>query len=186
MVLEAAYPYQRIAGRNNGTDRLPDYWQIFPAYPIGQRILDLGCYIGFYCIQAAQDGAEYCLGVEKVGAFAQKARELATAERLPSVEILTASVLDIVISERYNTVLCLNLLHHFTIKEVRLLLDSIDTWSLERMVFTIIPPKDTSRYKKRRKLHISPAFFESMWPTYEIKVSPVPTMPDRLLLDITK
>ena len=185
MVL-AAFPYQKIAGRNEGTDRLPDYRQIFPEPPTGQRILDLGCYIGFYCIQAAKEGAESCLGVEKVDAFAQKARELVTAERLTNVDILTASILDLKITKRYNTVLCLNLLHHFTVDEVTKLLVVIDTWAIERMVFTILHPRGDAKYQQKRKLHLSHTFFESMWPGYTYKVSPVPTMPDRLLLDVVK
>jgi SAM-dependent methyltransferase len=124
-------PYQRLSYQGKtlawGTDRTAAYRLLFPDPPTGKTILDVGCHVGFYCFQAASEGAAYCLGVDINGRRIAKARRIAARHRIPNVEFAESNIAQFAIGRRFDVVLCLNVLQHMkTVAEVDLVLARLE------------------------------------------------------------
>lgn len=109
------FTYQRIelpyGLSTSGEDRSATARAIFPESLKGKSVLDLGCNNGFFCYEAARRGATRVVGLDVDPDMIRKNRILA--------EILghdvEFNVMDLDrerITERFDYVLCLNVLHH--------------------------------------------------------------------------
>ena len=111
-------PYQRIVYHGKtlswGIDRYLPYRLLFPDPPAGRSILDAGCHRGFYCFQAASEGAQCCLGIDADADRIAKARALARRYAIPNLEFRAADLSTCAIEDRFDVVLCLNVLHHLS------------------------------------------------------------------------
>jgi SAM-dependent methyltransferase len=178
----------------NGIDRMPDYKQIFKNKPKGKRILDIGCNMGFYALQAASEGALVVTGIDT----STKALEHAiNAKRLLNydhVHFIKGDIFNTNFDE-YDIVLCLNFVHHITpIVKLKLLLDKIDCLARESMYFTITPFKESlgTNYKEEvnnkglLKMRLKPQFFEQYWPAYDIECEDSKTFQGRIMIKINK
>lgn len=116
--LVAASPprgYQRIVLPDGrvipGADRSRVANRIFPARLDGRSVLDIGCDYGYFLHEALRRGAVRTVGIER------DASTHAVAERIASlwngaIEIRHARFPDVSFDERFDYVLCLNVLHH--------------------------------------------------------------------------
>jgi 2-polyprenyl-3-methyl-5-hydroxy-6-metoxy-1,4-benzoquinol methylase len=110
------FSYQRIelphgfatGGRH---DRSSTARRIFPDDLRGKSILDVGCRLGYFCFEALQRGAERVLGIDVDPEHVRKARLLADClgfdARFEARDVEREPV-----SEKFDYVLCLNVLHH--------------------------------------------------------------------------
>jgi 2-polyprenyl-3-methyl-5-hydroxy-6-metoxy-1,4-benzoquinol methylase len=78
---------------------------------MGKSLLDLGSYHGHFCIEALRRGAARAVGVEPYVENLVVAREIAESFSLEP-EYIDADFEEWETDEKFDTVLCLNLLHH--------------------------------------------------------------------------
>ncbi len=179
---------------NEGTNREPEYRKMFQEHDCtGKTILDLGCWGGYYIIQAAIDGAKSCVGVEINNQAFRIGLKAIESLRLQNVSILNDSFFDFDRSTTFDIVLCLSVLHHFKEEQLNLFLDMIDNWCLERMIFIVTPPKDTSKnidieinYRNKKKIRLMPGYFSEYWPSYKVESHKTVTYPNRIVITVFK
>ena len=110
------FQYQQVSYRGKvlvrGVDRMGTYRIIFPDPPKGRTVLDVGCHIGFYCVQAASEGAQYCLGIDIDERRIRKGQHLVANEGISNVAFVAADVCRYGFDRHFDVVLCLNLLQH--------------------------------------------------------------------------
>jgi SAM-dependent methyltransferase len=192
-------PYQRLSYRGKllawGTDRTPAYRLLFTDRPAGKTILDVGCHVGFYCFQAASEGAAYCLGVDRDGRRIAKARRIAARHRIPNVEFTESNVSEFPIARRFDIVLCLNVLQHMkTVDEVDLLLNRLEE-AANDCVLLIIPFTGNPGVEYEREMRgnvpyllLSRDYFARRY-SENFKFTPLPTScygPNRAIVRISK
>jgi len=79
----------------------------------GKSVLDVGSYLGYFCLEALERGATSALGLEVDPDRIRQARRLAEIRGLaPTYE--QVDVEGHRFTDRYDIVLCLNILHHLT------------------------------------------------------------------------
>ena len=115
MLAEDDFTYQDIALpyglSTGGYDRSATARAIFPDDMAGKSVLDLGSKFGYFCFEAMKRGADRVLGVDVDPESVRKARLLADClGQKASFERL--DIEEQPIDERFDYVLCLNLLHH--------------------------------------------------------------------------
>jgi len=115
LLADEEFRYQSIelpgGVRTAGTDRSSTLDKILPADLTGKSVLDIGCRYGFFSFEAAKRGASRVLGVDFDQDALNKAQKVAALGSLP-VEFRQADVSKNDITETFDIVLCLNVLHH--------------------------------------------------------------------------
>lgn len=107
--------YQRIPLPDGrvipGTDRSPMADLVFPGDLRGKTVLDVGCYYGFFLHEAIRRGASRAVGIE---ADPERFRIAGTLAGLyeGKVEVHQGLLEDVSLTERFDVVLLLNVLHH--------------------------------------------------------------------------
>lgn len=146
------FDYQRIelphGLSTGGHDRSVTAKRIFPADMSGKTVLDVGCSLGYYCFEALGRGAERAVGMELDADRLRKARLLADclgAEADFRMWDIERDGMD----ERFDDVLCLNLLHH--LKDPIAALDKLIGLTRERLILEVA---SLGRHD-RRKVDIS-------------------------------
>ncbi|HEY7748908.1 MAG TPA: methyltransferase domain-containing protein [Aestuariivirgaceae bacterium] len=115
LLKEEEFRYQRLTlpgGRcTDGNDRSITLNLILPPDMSGKTLLDIGCRYGYFSFEAAKRGAARVLGVDFDDDALSKAHKLNAITKL-NIEFrkLDISVDDI--PEKFDFVLCLNILHH--------------------------------------------------------------------------
>ena len=94
-----------------GHDRSATADRIFPADLTGKTVLDLGCSFGFFCFEALRRGARRVVGYDVDPDSVRKARLLADCMGV-EVEFHLRDIEREPLDEKFDHVLCLNLLHH--------------------------------------------------------------------------
>lgn len=147
------FRYQRIElphGRaTGGYDRSATARAVLPDDLAGRSVLDLGCNHGFFCFEAKKRGAARVVGIDVDPENVRKARLLADCLGL-EVEFRLADIEREPPQERFDYVLCLNLLHH--LRDPIGVLDRLVRLTRERLVFELA----TLGRHDRRKLGLSP------------------------------
>jgi hypothetical protein len=136
------FPYQRLTYKGKilawGRDRAATYRLLFPTAPFGKTILDVGCHRGFYCFQAASEGAKYCLGIDIDPGRIGKGQALIQQERIPNIDLVAADIHRYNFNCSYDITLCLNLLQHLkTIDRVEELLTRLHQVATERLILVV-------------------------------------------------
>lgn len=183
--------------RVKGICREKDYRNIFPVYPQGLKILDIGCNIGFYSLKAASEGAKFVLGVDNSPVFLDIAKDVKKRLKYNNVEFILMDVLasGYFIHEAYDpfdVVLCLNLVHHFqTIKQVEQHFDDLDKCTNKLMVFeflntdcgtwAIIPNSIGNP-----KIYLSYLYFQERYPDAEIRIMDSDVTRGRKIIHVRK
>lgn len=78
----------------------------------GRTLLDIGCYLGYFCLEAMKRGAASATGIDPNREVIRQARELASLLSLKPEYICGDFERHDWAGNRYDTVLCLNVLHH--------------------------------------------------------------------------
>ena len=196
--------YQRIAlgGKvyyPTATDRSPEYEAIFPETARGLSILDLACNTGFYALRAAYEGASRVVAVERNGKLLRRGTKIAEENGLP-VQFVHGDMCQIKFKtrrgfdEKFDVVLCMNVLHYFPdIEVVDALLARIDGWARQTIVFiNLVPTGDedstmTKDKKGRNRLAISAQHIFDAFPDFWPQAVPSRMRPhDRLRIKLTK
>ena len=147
------FTYQRIELPyglvTDGADRSSTANAIFPVSLEGKSVLDLGCNNGYFCFEAARRGATRALGLDVDPEMIRKNKLLA--------EVLGCNVqFDIInldrqrLTERFDYVLCLNVLHH--LRYPLYVLDNLSEIVRERLVLEMAALSGNDR----RRLGILP------------------------------
>lgn len=163
----------------DGVDRSNDYNTIFKEKPIGKSILDIGCHSGYYSIRAALEGAKKCLGIELNNVPVQMGQKVISKLNLKNVKLQTNNIFSINNSLTFDTVLCLNFVHHFAnrIEQFYELLYLINDWAKERIVFTVYMPEEKDKDKNisfapqatgKLRLRLKPEFFKEYWKSHKV------------------
>ncbi len=77
----------------------------------GKRVLDIGCFLGFFCVESARRGA-LATGIEPDRECARQAAEITRLQGLDA-EIICGDFETLDFGEdRFDVILCLNVLHH--------------------------------------------------------------------------
>jgi len=97
--------------QTGGEDRSATALAILPEDLSGASVLDIGCNFGFFCFEAAKRGATRVLGIDVDPENIRKARLLADCLGL-NVEFALLDFEVDLLQERFDHVLCLNVLHH--------------------------------------------------------------------------
>ena len=109
------FKYQNIALpyglQTGGEDRTATARSILPDDLTGASVLDIGCNFGYFCFEAARRGATRVLGIDVDPENIRKARLLADCLGL-DVEFKLLDFEVDALQEQFDTVLCLNVLHH--------------------------------------------------------------------------
>jgi len=132
------FAYQRIelpyGLATEGEDRSPTSRLIFPEDMSGKTVLDVGCWHGFFCFEALKRGATLAVGVDVDPEAIRRARLL--AECLGSSSQFRVMDIDTdPLEERFDYVLCLNLLHH--LRNPIAVLDKLIEATRERLVLEV-------------------------------------------------
>jgi cyclopropane fatty-acyl-phospholipid synthase-like methyltransferase len=126
-----------------GYDRTLAYRVLFPSAPVGKTILDVGCHTGFYCLMAASEGAEYCMGIDVERSRIEKGRMLTKKENITNVELVAADIFKYEPPQRFDIVLCLNVLQHVgTLDRAEQLLNKLYSLAKAQLIL-IVPLPDT-------------------------------------------
>ena len=94
-----------------GRDRSNTARQIFPDNLTGKSVLDLGCSEGYLCFEAARRGASRVVGFDVEPDTIRKNKLMADCLGL-DVEFGTVDLEQDPLPEKFDYVLCLNVLHH--------------------------------------------------------------------------
>ena len=107
--------YQRIelpyGLATEGLDRKSSCDVIFSGSLKGKSVLDVGSYLGYFCLEAAQRGASRAVGWEISEERVRQAQTLAEIKGLP-VEYVRKDIEKTEVEEQFDVVLGLNILHH--------------------------------------------------------------------------
>ncbi|MCB1378330.1 MAG: methyltransferase domain-containing protein [Alphaproteobacteria bacterium] len=150
------YSYQRIELPHGlmtpGKARAASAAQIFPDDLTGKTVLDLGCNHGFFCFEAVKRGAARVVGIDYSPEIIRRAKLLAEAMGV-TVEFEVRDINHQPITERFDYVLCLNLLHH--LDDPLLQLDRLMRAADERLVLEVA---GVSLFDYVRRLEVMPLF----------------------------
>lgn len=109
------YNYQAIALPHGlstgGHDRSGTARVILPEDMSGQSFIDIGCSLGYFCFEARRRGADRVVGLDFDPDNVRKGKTLADILGLP-VEFRTGDIDHAPIAEKFDQVICLNVLHH--------------------------------------------------------------------------
>lgn len=94
-----------------GADRREICDLAFESDLTGKTILDIGSYLGYFCFEALERGAAASLGLEVDPTKIRQARILAEIKQLPA-NFVQDDIETMQLADRYDIVLCLNVLHH--------------------------------------------------------------------------
>jgi 2-polyprenyl-3-methyl-5-hydroxy-6-metoxy-1,4-benzoquinol methylase len=152
LLRDYAFPYQRIelpyGLSTEGTDRSATANMIYPDDMTGKTVLDIGCKYGYFCFEALKRGARRAVGIDVDPESVRKARLLAQCLGADASFELCDVEHD-PIEERFDYVLCLNLLHHL-MRPVAVL-DKLIEVTRERLILEVA----TLGRRDRRKLGVS-------------------------------
>ena len=138
MLQENNFSYQKIdlpfGLSTKGADRSSTAKKIFPDDMTGKTVLDIGCKQGFFCFEALKRGATKVLGIDVDPESIKKARLLADCLGVEaSFELLDIETDPI--HEKFDYVLCLNVLHH--LNNPIAVLDKLAAITRERVILEV-------------------------------------------------
>lgn len=124
-------PYGLSTG---GKDRSWTCDKIFPEDMRGKSVLDIGTKYGYFCFEAIKRGANRVVGIDVNPEDIRKAKLIADCLGA-EVEFLNFDIEKEELKEKFDYVLCLNLLHH--LKNPIGLLDKVIDLAKERLILEI-------------------------------------------------
>jgi 2-polyprenyl-3-methyl-5-hydroxy-6-metoxy-1,4-benzoquinol methylase len=124
-------PYGLSTGGHN---RSATADRIFPSDLAGKTVLDLGCSFGFFCFEALRRGARRVVGYDVDPDSVRKARLLADCMGVDA-EFELRDIERQPLDEKFDYVLCLNVLHH--LKNPIGVLDNMIEHTRDRLVLEV-------------------------------------------------
>lgn len=111
----STFPYHRVdlpfGLHTPGQDRSPTRDIIFPTVMDGKSVFELGCALGYFCFEAEKRGAKRVVGVE-IDENRLSCANILKKINDSSVTLRNMDILRNEISEKFDYVLALNVLHH--------------------------------------------------------------------------
>lgn len=132
-----------------GQDHSKKIAAILPDDLSGMSVLDVGCYYGLYCHEAARRGARRILGVELNEERYMIARELARLWQ-DGVEIRQGDIMEIDIPEKFDLILFLSVLHH--VKDPVLVMRRLAELCTDTLVVEFCSPLHRLHRKKSQSI----------------------------------
>jgi SAM-dependent methyltransferase len=188
---------------STGIDRSPMAEQVLPADMTGQSVLDIGCYVGFYCIEAKKRGAGLVVGIEAEDeqfGRAQQIREIFGYDDIQYIQgFFPGAKLPVA---QFDTILCLNVVHHYgkekTAREVLLQLAGMTRKRLSLSIRPpgsgqFSPPEDADKpfaythppffSRKKKKILLSPGYIQDLLggSFSSIRIMAAPSFEDRFV-----
>ncbi|MBK6289748.1 MAG: methyltransferase domain-containing protein [Gammaproteobacteria bacterium] len=115
LLARGQFSYQRIelpyGLSTNGKDRSSSADRMFPENLAGKTVLDLGCNHGYFCFEALRRGAMRVVGYDHSPMIIRRAARLAQAKGVIA-EFEWRDLNHEPVTETFDYVLCLNVLHH--------------------------------------------------------------------------
>jgi SAM-dependent methyltransferase len=121
-----------------GRDRSQTANQIFGKELTGKTVLDVGSGLGYFCFEALKRGASKAVGLEVDPRRFRQASSLADCLGLPA-EFYLCDIEELEECEKFDIVLCLNVLHH--LKDPIKVLDKLIAIAHERLVLEVAGPE---------------------------------------------
>jgi SAM-dependent methyltransferase len=152
LLQEEEFRYQSIplaeGIKTSGADRTGTLALILPSDLSDKSILDVGCRYGFFSFEAAKRGARRVLGVDFDDDALRKAEKLNEVIGT-DVEFRKLDITKQTINEKFDLVLCLNVLHHLP-DPIRTLNELVDI-TRERLVLEVagVRGKDAKKMFQR-------------------------------------
>jgi 2-polyprenyl-3-methyl-5-hydroxy-6-metoxy-1,4-benzoquinol methylase len=115
----------------------------------GKSVLDVGSYLGAFCVEALRRGAGRTVGIEINNRRISHARTIAEIAKL-SPKYIEADIDSLALTESFDVCLCMNLLHH--LKDPIRLLHVLSRFTRERLVLEVASMGGHDR--KRAKLGV--------------------------------
>jgi SAM-dependent methyltransferase len=140
-LVEEKPQYQRIelpfGLATPGDDRGDILKMVFPPDLSGKSVLDIGCFLGFFCIQAHKRGAARVQGIDIDRDRLRQAGTIAQILNAP-IDFRMADIEEDPLPEPADYVLFLNVLHH--VRDPIAVLDRLIRLTRERLVLEIAGP----------------------------------------------
>ena len=159
----------------DGIDRLEDYRIVFNQKPKNLTIMDVGCNNGFYILKAISEGARYALGIDNHDKFLGVGLNAARFLKYGNIDFIQLDVLkDEMPYQKFDIVLCLNLVHHFeNIDQVHYLFDELYKRCCGMMIFEVLNCETAwciqTNKLGNKKIHIGVDFFKEKYTDYLIE-----------------
>jgi 2-polyprenyl-3-methyl-5-hydroxy-6-metoxy-1,4-benzoquinol methylase len=134
-------------------DRSATARAIFPDDLRGKSVLDVGCRLGFFCFEALKRGAQRVVGIDVEPESIRKARLLAECLGV-EVRFEARDVEREPLRERFDYVLCLNVLHHLSNPIGAL--EQLASIADERLVLEVAALRRRDRSKARVSRMLAP------------------------------
>ena len=156
LLISEPFGYQRIelpfGLATPGDDRRATADRIFPADMTGKSVLDLGCNSGYFCFEALRRGAARVVGVDHSATAIRGARKLADCLGVEA-DFQVRDWNKDPLTERFDYVLCLNVLHH--LDNPLLVIDQLIAATREKLVMELA---GLGFHTVRRRLSMLPLF----------------------------
>jgi len=154
-------PYGLSTG---GEDRSDTSNLIFNGNLDGKSVLDIGCYLGYFCHEAVRRGAKKVVGVDANENRLRQARLLADCMGR-SIEYKSLNIEEEEITGQFDVVILLNVLHH--LRNPIGVLDKIIPHVNERLILELAGPSSPKADKLLKKM------WASWWLRYRINKLPL-------------
>lgn len=127
-----------------GKDRAKTRDLVFGDSPAGKTVLDVGCSLGYFCLEALKRGATRGVGWDVDPDRVRQAGMI--AEMLgSSAEYYHRDIEGVISDEVFNVVMCLNVLHHM--RDPIAVLDKLIRMTGETLILEIATPEGPDRDK---------------------------------------
>jgi len=130
-------PYGLSTGQGN--DRSITSEKIFADSIKGKSVLDIGCSLGFFCQEAVRQGASRVIGVDADDERLRKAALIADCVGMArNIEFRQLDINTEDLTEQYDIILLLNVLHH--IRNPIAVLDKLIAHTKQRLILEVVSP----------------------------------------------
>ena len=141
-------PYGLSTG---GKDRSETSARIFADGVKGKSVLDIGCFLGYFCHEAVRRGASRVVGIDVDENRLRQARQIADCLGM-DIEFRLFDIEQEGLTEQFDVILMLNVLHHF--RNPISVVDKLIPHTNDRLILEVASPS-SARPSKLLKLTLS-------------------------------
>lgn len=135
-----------------GKDRSETSSKIFAAGIEGKSVLDIGCFLGYFCHEAVRRGASRVVGIDVDEDRLSQARKIADCLGM-DIEFRLLDIETGDLAEQFDVVLMLNILHH--LRNPITVLDKVIAHTKERLILEVASPASARPMKLLKSMGAS-------------------------------